>query len=57
LIEGLQGKESGVKSEEERNAKVREGNVWIEDVQLFKAGLVPSKAAVPMEPIKQAAKL
>jgi insulysin len=31
--------------------------VWIEDVQLFKAGLVPSKAAVPMEPIKQAAKL
>jgi insulysin len=57
LIEGLQGKESGVKTEEERNAKVRAGNVWIEDMQLFKAGLVPSKAAVPMEPIKQAAKL
>lgn len=56
-IEGLQGTEAGVKSEEDKSAKLRPGNVFIEDIHAFKAGLTPSKAAMPLEPIKAVAKL
>jgi insulysin len=57
LIAGLKGKEAGERTNEELEARVREGNVWIEDINLFKAGLTPSKAAMPLEPIKAVAKL
>ncbi|RXK37995.1 insulysin [Tremella mesenterica] len=42
---------------EEVELKLREGNVWIEDIQEFKAGLIPSKAPLPIEPLKLDAKL
>lgn len=58
VIEGLKGKEAG----ENENAgakewKVRESNVYIEDIHKFKAGLIPSKAAYPVEPLQPSAKL
>ena len=57
MIEGLKGTEAGVKSDEELAAKLRPGNVFIEDIHTFKAGLVVSQAAMPLEPIKSVAKL
>ena len=57
VIDGLRGKGSDEKSAEKLSARVRPGNVWIEDIHSFKAGLIPSKAAVPMEPIRALVKL
>lgn len=57
MTEGLQGTAAGAKTEDELAAKLRPGNVYIEDIHAFKAGLIPSKAAVPLEPIKAVAKL
>ncbi|WVF68403.1 hypothetical protein IAT40_003168 [Kwoniella sp. CBS 6097] len=36
---------------------VRESNVYIDDILAFKAGLIPSKAALPVEKLKDLAKL
>ncbi|WRT69793.1 uncharacterized protein IL334_006784 [Kwoniella shivajii] len=36
---------------------IRKSNVYIEDINQFKAGLIPSRAAIPVEPIKSLAKL
>lgn len=46
LIDGLQPL-----SEPATEAKLRDGNVIIEDIHAFKAGLTPAKAAVPLEPL------
>nr|XP_019043437.1 insulysin [Kwoniella bestiolae CBS 10118]OCF22367.1 insulysin [Kwoniella bestiolae CBS 10118] len=56
VVENLKGsEEKGVEGQEEG---VRESNVYIGDILEFKAGLIPSKAATPVEPIKlSAAKL
>ncbi|KAK8849760.1 hypothetical protein IAR55_005095 [Kwoniella newhampshirensis] len=54
-VEGLKGTSAGASEEEE--VKVKEGNVFIEDIHSFKAGLRPSKAAVPVESLKVLAKL
>lgn len=36
---------------EDARPELRAGNVYIDDVHKFKAGLIPSKAAVPLEPL------
>lgn len=54
VIEGLKGIEA-VKAGEE--VKVRESNVFIEDIHAFKAGLLSSKAPTAIEPVKLSAKL
>lgn len=56
MISGLAGTE-GTKSEEEAAAKLRSGNVYIDEIHAFKAGLIPSKAAIPLEPLKAVARL
>jgi len=57
MISGLAGTEAGTKSEEEATAKLRSGNVYIDEIHAFKAGLIPSKAAIPLEPLKAVARL
>lgn len=57
VVAELKGQEAGPGAEAgagpgPEDVKVRPGNVWIEDIQEFKARLVPSKAAVPVEPLK-----
>ncbi|OXG84088.1 insulysin [Cryptococcus neoformans Gb118] len=57
VVAELKGQEAGPGAEAgagpgAEDVKVRPGNVWIEDIQEFKARLVPSKAAVPVEPLK-----
>jgi insulysin len=54
MIEGLNGLEAEEKSGDE---KVRESNVFIDDIDRFKAGLIPSRAAMPVEPLALLAKL
>lgn len=53
MVEGLKRGKSGA----ETGARLRPGNVYIEDIHAFKAELIPSKAAVPLEPLKSLAKL
>ncbi|WVQ66403.1 uncharacterized protein L199_004583 [Kwoniella botswanensis] len=56
VVDNLKGSED--KQVEGQEEGVRESNVYIKDILQFKAGLIPSKAAVPVEPIKvNAAKL
>lgn len=57
LVEGLQGVTAGGADGAGQEVKLREGNVWIEDIHRFKAGLIPSKAAFALEPIKPVARL
>lgn len=61
VIGALKGKESGGETEQpngvDGGVKVRESNVYIDDIFKFKAGLVPSKAAYPVEPLQPIAKL
>ena len=56
VVEGLKGKEAA-KKEGEDEVKLREGNVYIEDIHKFKAELRPSRAALPLEPLGPVAKL
>ena len=56
LVGGLKEKEGGIKSDAD-DVQLRAGNVFIEDIHKFKAGLIPSKAAYPVEPLKVEAKL
>lgn len=55
MVAGLKGIE--VKQEANGEAKVGEGNVYIEDVLAFKAGLKASGVARPLEPIGDKARL
>ncbi|ORY34641.1 putative A-factor processing enzyme [Naematelia encephala] len=55
IVDGLKGVQGG--GDQGVKVNVRESNVWIQDINAFKAGLVPSKAAQPLEPLKLAAKL
>lgn len=48
LIDGL---EAATPNPADAEATLREGNVLIKDINAFKAGLTPSKAAVPLEPL------
>ena len=57
MIEGLKGSEAGIKTDEEKMATLRPGNVFIEDIHAFKADLIPSRAALPLEPLKSVARL
>ena len=57
MITDLKGSQAGIKSDDESSASLRSQNVFIEDIHTFKAGLIPSKAASPLEPIKSVAKL
>ena len=59
IIDGLKGKETGGngQEEEERGIKLRDSNVFIEDIHQFKAGLKSSKAPIPLEPLGPTAKL
>lgn len=56
MIGGLKGTE--VDADVDAGAvSVRSSNVYIEDIDKFKAGLTPSKAASPVEPLVVSAKL
>jgi insulysin len=55
VVDALKGIEGGKKDDEA--VKLSEGNVFIEDIHAFKAGLISSKAAMPLEPFGQVAKL
>jgi insulysin len=58
IVDALKGKEPAKKEgEQEGEVKLREGNVYIEDIHQFKAGLRPSRAALPLEPLGPVAKL
>jgi insulysin len=46
LIDGLEPAQAA-----DPEAKLREGNVVIDDIHAFKASLTPAKAAVPLEPL------
>lgn len=56
VISGLKGSDASV-AENDAKAKLRENNIVVEDIYAFKAGLIPSKAAMPLEPLTVAAKL
>ena len=55
LVGGLTEKEGGIKRD--GSVELRDGNVFIEDIHAFKAGLIPSRAAYPVEPLRAEAKL
>lgn len=55
VVNGLKGKEGGGGVDE--GVVLREGNVFIDDIHAFKASLIPSKAARPLEPLGSVAKL
>ena len=59
MIEGLKGTSSNddADAKTSEGVKIRESNVYIEDIDAFKAGLVPSKAAMPVAPLSELAKL
>lgn len=57
VIAEMKGTNSENTAEIDARAKVRESNVVVEDLNVFKAGLIPSKAAMPLEPLTVAAKL
>ena len=50
MINGLKGIESEAQSAEEANKLLRPNNILIDNINTFKAGLTPSKAATPLEP-------
>jgi insulysin len=54
MIGGLKGTEAKAESGE---VSVRASNIYIDDIDKFKAGLTPSKAASPVEPLTVSAKL
>lgn len=56
MVEGLQGTSANGDASSE-GVKIRESNVYIEDIDAFKAGLVPSKPAMPVAPLTTLAKL
>lgn len=56
MVDGLKGTSSEGDASAE-GVKIRESNVYIEDIDAFKAGLVPSKAAMPVAPFSALAKL
>lgn len=56
MINGLKGAESAPAQDVEGVA-VRSSNVYIDDLDTFKAGLIPSKAAMPVQPLTALAKL
>jgi len=62
VVDGLKGKEAPktngqAEQGEKGEIKLREGNVFIEDIHQFKAELRPSRAALPLEPLGPVAKL
>lgn len=58
VVDALKGKDSAEGQQAaEKEVKLREGNVFIEDIHSFKAGLRPSRAALPLEPLGPVAKL
>lgn len=56
MIGGLKGTEADADADAGA-VSVRSSNVYIEDIDTFKAGLTPSKAASPVEPLVVSAKL
>ncbi|TYJ55081.1 hypothetical protein B9479_004218 [Cryptococcus floricola] len=52
VVDALKGSEEATEEQTEE-VKLRPGNVYIENIEEFKARLVPSKAAVPVEPLRQ----
>lgn len=56
MIGGLKGTEADADADAGA-VSVRSSNVYIEDIDKFKAGLTPSKAASPVEPLVVSAKL
>ncbi|KAK4687449.1 hypothetical protein P7C73_g2681, partial [Tremellales sp. Uapishka_1] len=54
IIESLKGTESDGKDD---SVKLRDTNVFIDDINAFKAGLISSKAPTPVEPLRLDAKL
>ena len=59
MIDALKGKEPAPANGDVNGApaELRKGNVYIEDIHAFKAGLIPSQAALPIEPLGPVAKL
>jgi insulysin len=57
MIDGLKGTSASGDSAPADGVTIRESNVYIEDIDAFKAGLVPSKAAMPVAPLTALAKL
>ena len=55
VVDSLKGKEGG--GGDDADVRLSEGNVFIEDIHAFKAGLIPSKAARPVQPLGSLAKL
>ncbi|ORX37612.1 Metalloenzyme, LuxS/M16 peptidase-like protein [Kockovaella imperatae] len=49
LVSDLREKEGGIKDD---GVNVRPNNVFIDNIHRFKAGLIPSRAAYPVEPLK-----
>lgn len=56
-IEGLKGTSANGDAAPTDGVSIRESNVYIEDIDAFKAGLIPSKAAMPVAPLTELAKL
>ena len=56
-LENMIAELKGSSSEQDAGVKLRDGNVWIDNLQKFKDGLIPSKAPLPIEPFKTDAKL
>jgi hypothetical protein len=54
MIDGLKGTESAAVQE---GVAIRSSNVYIEDLDSFKAGLEASKPAMPVEPLTVSARL
>lgn len=57
MIDGLKGTSANGDAAETDGVSIRPSNVYIEDIDAFKAGLVPSKAAMPVAPLSALAKL
>lgn len=62
MIDGLKGVEAsatpnGDAASNGDGVNIRSSNVYIDDIDAFKAGLVPSKAAMPVAPLTALAKL
>lgn len=59
VIDGLKGTVAGEPNGDgvDAEVKLKEGNVYIEDLDRFKAGLIPSRAAMPVEPLSVLARL
>jgi insulysin len=58
MINDMKGAESApVQEGQSEGAAVRSSNVYIENLDTFKAGLIPSRAAMPVQPLTALAKL